>query len=250
MVFKVNDRVKETTTTTGTGAVALGGTSTGFDTFATGIGNSNTTYYTIAHQTADEWEVGLGTLDGSSANLTRTTVFTNSNGNTSQVTFSAGTKDVFVTYPAGKSVFKDASNNTNFADDEKIVFGAGADLEIFHETAGGGTDNVIKTPNVSHSLRLKSDSILLQSRSNDTLASFSNGGNVTLAYSGSGKISTTNTGVQTTGTVNINGEYEFPTTDGNANQILETDGSGALTFVDKPTSGASAGFVIAMAVAL
>ena len=51
MVFKVNDRVKETTTTTGTGAVALGGTSTGFDTFATGIGNNNTTYYTIAHQT-------------------------------------------------------------------------------------------------------------------------------------------------------------------------------------------------------
>ena len=83
MVFKVNDRVKETTTTTGTGAVALGGTSTGFDTFATGIGNNNTTYYTIAHQTADQWEVGLGTLDGTSANLTRTTVLTSSSGGTS-----------------------------------------------------------------------------------------------------------------------------------------------------------------------
>lgn len=104
MVFKVNDRVKETTTTAGTGAVALGGTSTGFDTFSTGIGNSNTTYYTIAHQTADQWEVGLGTLDGTSANLTRTAVFTNSNGDTNPVTFSAGTKDVFVTYPASKTM--------------------------------------------------------------------------------------------------------------------------------------------------
>ena len=64
------------------------------------------------------------------------------------------------------------------------------------------------------------------------------------------KFSTTATGVQTVGTLNINAEYAFPTTDGNANQILETDGSGALTFVDKPTTGASAGFVIAMAVAL
>ena len=104
MVFKVNDRVKETTTTAGTGAVALGGTSAGFDTFAIGIGNNNTTYYTIAHQTADEWEVGLGTLDGTSANLTRTDVFTNSNGDTNAVTFSAGTKDVFVTYPASKTM--------------------------------------------------------------------------------------------------------------------------------------------------
>jgi hypothetical protein len=249
MALVLNDRVKETTTTTGTGALTFAGAVSGFETFSAGIGNSNTTYYAVAHQSANEWEVGLGTLAADSSTITRTTVFSSSNSD-SAVDFAAGTKDIFCTYPAGKAVFKDASDNTNFADDEKIVFGAGADLEIFHETAGGGTDNVIKTPNVSHSLRLKSDSILLQSRSNDTLASFSNGGNVTLAYSGSGKISTTNTGVQTTGTVNINGEYEFPTADGNANQILETDGSGALTFVDKPTSGASAGFVIAMSVAL
>ena len=249
MALVLNDRVKETTTTTGTGALTFAGAVSGFETFSAGIGNSNTTYYAVAHQSANEWEVGLGTLAADSTTITRTTVLTSSNSD-SAVDFAAGTKDIFCTYPAGKAVFKDASDNTNFADDEKIVFGAGADLEIFHETAGGGTDNVIKTPNVSHSLRLKSDSILLQSRSNDSLASFSNGGNVTLSYSGSGKISTTNTGVQTTGTVNINGEYEFPTTDGNANQILETDGSGALTFVDKPTSGASAGFVIAMAVAL
>ena len=68
--------------------------------------------------------------------------------------------------------------------------------------------------------------------------------------SGSVKLETTATGVQTTGTINVNGAYTMPTSDGSANQILETDGSGAVTFVDKPTAGASAGFVIAMAVAL
>ena len=54
--------------------------------------------------------------------------------------------------------------------------GAGTDLEIFHDTSGGGTDNVIQTPNVSHSLKIKSDSIILTGRSGSSLASFSNGG--------------------------------------------------------------------------
>jgi len=250
MALVLNDRVKETSTSTGTGTINLAGAVSGFEGFVSAIGNSNTTYYAIAHQSANEWEVGLGTItDATPDTLARTTVLSSSNSD-SAVNFTAGTKDVFCTYPAGKAVFKDASDNTNFADDEKIVFGAGTDLEIYHDTSTGGTENIIKTPNVSHSLRLKSDTIFLQSRGNDLLASFSNGGNATLAYSGSGKLSTTNTGIQTAGTVNINGEYAFPTTDGNANQILETDGSGALTFVDKPTAGASAGFVIAMAVAL
>ena len=136
------------------------------------------------------------------------------------------------------------------SDDKKIKFGAGTDLEIFHDTSGGGTDNIIQTPNVSHSLRLKSDSILLQGRSGASLASFSNAGTATLAYNGSTKLSTINTGIQTSGTVNVNGAYTLPTSDGSANQILETDGSGAVTFVDKPSAGASAGFAVAMAIAL
>ena len=64
MALVINDRVKETTTTTGTGALSLGGAVTGFEAFSAGVGNSNTTYYAISHQTEDEWEVGLGTLDG------------------------------------------------------------------------------------------------------------------------------------------------------------------------------------------
>ena len=79
MALVINDRVKVTSTTTGTGAMALGAAVTGFETFAQGIGNNNTTYYCIFNQGTTEFEVGLGTLDGSSANLTRTTVISSSN---------------------------------------------------------------------------------------------------------------------------------------------------------------------------
>ena len=110
MALVINDRVKETTTTTGTGAVSLAGAVTGFETFAAGVGNSNTTYYAIVHQTANEFEVGLGTLDGDSSDLTRTTVISSSNSD-SAVNFAAGTKDVFCTLPASKLIFEDANND-------------------------------------------------------------------------------------------------------------------------------------------
>ena len=98
----VADRVKETTTTTGTGTLALLGAATGFTTFVAGVGSGVTVYYTIAGPS--EWEVGIGTTG--TGTLTRTTVLSSSNGG-SLVTFSAGTKDVFCTYPAGKAVMTD-----------------------------------------------------------------------------------------------------------------------------------------------
>ena len=110
MALVINDRVKETSTTTGVGAMALGGAVTGFETFAAGIGNSNTTYYAIFNTGTTEWEVGLGTLDGSSANLTRTTPISSSNSDAA-VSFTSGTKDVFCTMPASKTVYLDATGN-------------------------------------------------------------------------------------------------------------------------------------------
>ena len=109
MALVINDRVKVTSTTTGTGAIALGSAVTGFETFAAGIGNSNTTYYCIFNQGTSEFEVGLGTLS-STTNLQRTTIISSSNSD-SAVDFSAGTKDVFCTLPASKSVYLDASGN-------------------------------------------------------------------------------------------------------------------------------------------
>ena len=98
MAFVLADRVKETTTTTGTGTVTLLGASTGYQSFSA-IGNGNTTYYTIADQTGSNWEVGIGTYTSSGTTLARTTVISSSNAG-ALVNFSAGTKDVFVTYPA------------------------------------------------------------------------------------------------------------------------------------------------------
>ena len=114
MALVVNDRVKETTTTTGTGTVTLGGAVSGFDTFAAGIGNSNTTYYCI--QLAAEFEVGLGTLAGDSSTLARTTVISSSNSD-SAVNFSAGAKNVFCTLPASKATVLDASGDLTLAGD-------------------------------------------------------------------------------------------------------------------------------------
>lgn len=111
MALVLANRVKETTTTTGTGALTLAGAVTGFQSFAV-IGNANTTYYTIAGQTTGQWEVGIGTYGSSGTTLSRTTVLANSAGTQpSALDLSAGTKDVFVTYPASKSVNLDASAN-------------------------------------------------------------------------------------------------------------------------------------------
>jgi hypothetical protein len=103
MPLVVADRVKETTTTAGTGTITLAGAVTGFQSFAA-IGNGNTTYYTIAGQGTNEWEVGIGTYTSSGTTLSRTTVLASSNSG-SLVNFSAGTKDVFVSYPAERSSF-------------------------------------------------------------------------------------------------------------------------------------------------
>jgi hypothetical protein len=102
MAFVLADRVRETTTSTGTTAVTLAGAVTGFQSFSA-IGNANTTYYTIAGQGTSEWEVGIGTYTASGTSLSRDTVLSSSNSG-SLVNFSAGTKDVFCDYPAGRAV--------------------------------------------------------------------------------------------------------------------------------------------------
>ena len=111
MALVLNDRVKETSTTTGTGTLDLAGASVGFVTFVAGIGNSNTTYYAINAQGTSNWEVGIGTVtDATPDTLARTTVLNNSSGNTSKINFS-GTLDVFCTMPASKTVYLDSSGN-------------------------------------------------------------------------------------------------------------------------------------------
>lgn len=108
MALVVADRVKETSTTEGTGAFTLAGASTGFQSFAV-IGNGNQTYYTIAEQGGSNWEVGIGTYNSSGTTLTRNVVLSSTNAG-SLVAFGPGTKDVFVTYPAERAVYGDTAS--------------------------------------------------------------------------------------------------------------------------------------------
>ena len=144
MALVLNDRVKETTTTTGTGTLTLGGAVTGFETFAAGIGNSNTTYYTVILPGSAEFEVGLGTLNSDSSTIARTTIISSSNSDNA-VNFSAGTKNIFCTIPASKSVFLDASGNTS----------VGADLSVGDDlTVEGGVISFRSNSGSPASLRM------------------------------------------------------------------------------------------------
>ena len=105
MALVIKDRVKETTTTTGTGTYTLAGAEVGFQSFST-IGNGNTTYYTVTD--GGDWEVGIGTYTASGTTLARTTILSSSNSGNA-VSWSAGEKFVFVTQPSSKASFLDAS---------------------------------------------------------------------------------------------------------------------------------------------
>ncbi len=108
MALVLADRVKETTTTTGTGTITLGGAETNFVTFTSVLSNGDTTYYAIVDDTNNDFEVGLGTFTTSGTTLARTTILASSNSG-SAVDLSAGTKEVFINYPAGKAVYLDGS---------------------------------------------------------------------------------------------------------------------------------------------
>jgi len=148
MALVIDDRVKETSTTTGTGTLNLSGAVSGFQTFVAGVGNGNTTYYAIVNRDEAEWETGIGTVtDASTDTLARTTVIASSNSD-SAVDFSAGTKDVFTTLPASKAVYEDGSNDVTLANDlilgsdsAVLKFGADSDTTLTHTDGTGLTLN-------------------------------------------------------------------------------------------------------------
>ena len=110
MALVINDRVRETSTTSGTGTLNLAGAVTGFRTFVDGIGDGNTTYYAIFEEGTNSFEVGIGTVtDATPDTLARDTVLSNSSGTTDKINFSGGTLSVFCTMPASKSVYLDST---------------------------------------------------------------------------------------------------------------------------------------------
>lgn len=133
MALVIDDRVQETSTVTGTGTATLLGAVQGFQSFAA-IGNANTTYYTIAGQGTSEWEVGLGTYTSSGTTLARTTVLESSNAG-NLVNFSAGTKNVFVTYPASQATLLDATQTLTNKTIQGGAISSGTAVTLTNQTA-------------------------------------------------------------------------------------------------------------------
>ena len=211
MALTINDRVKETSSTTGTGTLTFAGAVSGFETFAAGIGNSNTTYYAVVNtDTPTEWEVGLGTLAGDSSTIARTTVISSSNSD-SAVDFGSGTKEIFCTLPASKAIIKDASGDVTFGDNDITNVGDialdsisndGTDITLDSSgdiilDAAGDTIFLKDAGTTFGSLDNSSSNLIIKSGTT-TAATFS-GANVTLAGTvGSGAITSTGVVIGTT----------------------------------------------------
>jgi hypothetical protein len=289
MAFAVNDRVKETSTTTGTGTFTLAGAVEGFETFSSAIGNSNTTYYAITNQNVPtEFEVGIGTVGAGT--LSRDTIISSSNSDAA-VNFSAGTKDVFCTLPASKAVLENDSgvaSATTFS-------GSGAQLTNLNASnVASGTLPDARFPatlpaaNGSALTDLNADNLAsgtvpdarfpatLPALNGSALTALNatqltsgtvpdarfpatlpalNGSaltnlNATALASGTvanarldaqlqdvaGLATTSGKIIQGDGSNFVLSAYTLPTADGSANQVLTTNGSGAVTFAT-PTVG-------------
>ena len=264
MALVINDRVKETSTSTGTGTFDLDGAVTGFDTFVAGIADGNTTYYAIFHQGTTEWEVGLGTVtDATPDTLARTTVITSSNSD-SAVTFTAGTKDVFCTLPASKAVYLDASGDpvgaiASVAEDttpqlggnldvngNDIVSTSDADIDIIPNGTGDvnlGADTVqVGDNDANATITTQGTGDLILNTNNGT-----NAGNITLLDGANGNINLAPNGTgeivvgagDTAGDITSNGAYDLivDTNGGtNAGNLTLTNGAnGAITLTPNGT---------------
>jgi hypothetical protein len=206
MALVINNRVRELTSTTGTGAVTLGGAVGGFQTFAAGIGNDNTTYYAISINSENEWEVGLGTLNSDSSTLTRTTVLESSNSD-SAVDFSAGSKEVFCTLPSEKAVYLDGSDAqvggfSSLAADSSPQLGGELDVVTYDIVSTSNRDIDI-TPHGTGDVVLKADTVTVGDAAAAATLRSSGAGTLTVTTGGTTDlILSTNNGTDS-GTITI-----------------------------------------------
>jgi hypothetical protein len=157
MALILADRVKESTTTTGTSDFALGGAVTGFQSFATAVGANNTTYYAIAD--GADWEVGLGTLSSDGLTLVRTTVLQSSNSD-NKVSFASGTKQIFVTYPADKAV-----SDISSTDGSIVVSRNGSIIDLAVSEASPASTLLVAVRNTTGSTLTKGTAVYISGAS-------------------------------------------------------------------------------------
>jgi len=232
MAFAVADRVKESTTSTGTGTINLGGTSNGFQTFVAGIGDGNTTYYAISHQTAAEFEVGIGTVtDAGTDTLSRDTIISSSNGG-SAVDFSAGDKDVIATLPSSKSYVLNNAGDTTISADLSVtsISGSGAGLTALN--ASNISSGTLPDARFPATLPALNGSALTDlNGSNIASGTVPNARLDAQLQDVAGLATTSGKIIQGDGSNFALSAYTIPTSDGSANQVLQTNGSGAVSFV-------------------
>lgn len=214
MALVLKDRISETTTTSGTGTITLAGATSGFVAFST-IGDGNTTYYCITDGSA--WEVGLGTYASSGNTLARTTVYSNSNGNTSPITLSGGLKNVFGVLPA-----------------DGIITVSGTSIQVpgtaVLSVANGGTGSNSATFSGANITSINANNV-----SSGVLAIAQGGtGSSTATFSGE-NITSLNASSISTGTLGVaRGGTGAATLD--ANNVILGNGTSAVQFVAPGTS--------------
>ena len=202
MALVIKDRVKETTTTTGTGNIALGGAVSNFVTFSSILSDSDTTYYAIVDSNNSDFEVGLGTYASSGNTIARTTVLASSNSG-SVVDLSAGSKVIFCAFPADKAVIEDANGvvsieNLQFDTNAIKSTNTNGNIQLF--PAGTGFTELYGNTNagaIRFNCESNSHGVTLKGPPHSASATYS---------------------------------LELPDADGSAGQLLKTDGSGKLAF--------------------
>ena len=241
----LKNRAKMSTSTTGTGTITLGSAESGYQTFAdAGVANADVVRYVI--EDGSNFEIGTGTYTSSGTTLSRTVSESSNSNNAINL---SGSATVFIGATA-----EDIELSGNMAGDissnghaiklgdrtgsgaNELIMGAGDDFKLYHN---GATGHSIISETGSGNLQIAATNIELKAASGHALLTATYGGSVDLYHNSSKKAETTSSGLQTTGTLNVNGAYTLPTSDGSANQVLTTNGSGAVTFADAGGGGGS-----------